>query len=137
MQERLAMTAQVTEDRVTVSTRLLPETVAEIEQMRLRANEARQKAGKKPIRSKSEMLDWLLGFAIEEVREQASKPQPQTRPRLNRTEYACRAEGLVEAMSDLLVRIESHDPDGAIQLSKAIAKSTTAYSEDLEQRYTT
>ncbi len=122
-----------TKEKVVVSTRLDREQVRLIEQLRHRANRHRKEQKLPDLENMSQMLEWLLNFAVEEVLEQTTVPNPK--PPLTRTGYATRAEVLMEFLSDLIARVESHDTHGAVLLARAVAKSSTAYSEELAKRH--
>jgi len=84
------------------------------------------------VGSTSEMVRLLIRRGILAVHDKNDTP---TLEALTPAQYAERAAGLMQAMSDLLARIERDDPIGAVTLARGIAKSTSAYSDNLSARY--
>lgn len=119
-------------ERVVVSARVKPETVEELTVMRDWINKNVEEV---VIGSQSQLLNWLLDQAIDQVRAKMANPQPRELPKLSRNQYAERATAFMDALSDLIERFEREDPTGARTLARGIAKSTTAYSEALDKRY--
>jgi DNA-binding FadR family transcriptional regulator len=52
---------------------------------------------------------------------------PTIRPQLTRAQYADRAAAIMEQMSDLVARCESHDPQGAVMLVEQIEAASRAW----------
>ena len=104
--------------------RVEPELVEAVEQLRVGNH----------ISTESEMVRLLIRRGILAVTKSGDQPvrdQPQA---LNREQYAERAAALVEALGDLLQRIESHDAEGALLLSQGLSKTMTAYTTGLKKR---
>lgn len=101
--------------------RVEPELVAAVERLREQNN----------VASQGEMVRLLIREGVKSVLE---IPRP-TGPALPRIEYANQAEVLMNALSDLIVRIELHDPAGAQLLAEAVAKSSTAYARELKRKH--
>lgn len=103
--------------------RVEPDLVRAVEQLQRGNN----------IRSQGEMVRLLIRRGIRAVAEEQDRRLP---PALSRDEYAQRAAGFMEALSDLLARIEAHDQDGAVLLAGAIRSAAVAYEADLTKRHT-
>ncbi len=62
-----------------------------------------------------------------------SSPTPL--PPLTREEYAQRAVVVMELLSDLIARVEAHDPAGAVLLAGAVRSAAVEYEETLKKRH--
>ncbi len=103
--------------------RVEPELVEAVEQLR---------AGN-GLSSQGEMVRLLVRRGIRAVAQEAETP---LREPLSREEYAQRAAGLMEALSDLLARVESHDAEGALLLAGAVREAAVSYEKTLKKRAT-
>lgn len=65
----------------------------------------------------------------------AALTSPTPLPNLTRDEYARRAASLMELLSDLLARVESHDPEGAVLLAGAVREAAVSYEKTLKKRH--
>lgn len=83
------------------------------------------------IANESDMVRLLIRRGITSV---VGMETPKPKQPLNREQYAERSAALVEALGDLLHRVESHDADGAVLLADGLAKTTGAYARDLKKR---
>lgn len=60
---------------------------------------------------------------------------PRELPPLTRQEYADRARFVMELLSDLIARVESHDSEGAVLLAGAVRSAAVEYEAALKTRY--
>jgi hypothetical protein len=120
---RTRATASDEQRSETLRARVEPQLVEAVRQLR---------AGNPDVSSDSEMVRLLIRRGIHQVMSE-TRPQPTMTP-LDRPEYANRAAGFMEALGDLLVRMESHDPGGALVLATGLQKSLTSYTRDLAKR---
>jgi hypothetical protein len=65
----------------------------------------------------------------------AAMSTPTPLPPLTTEEYARRATGLMELLSDLLARVESHNPKGAVLLAGAVREAAVSYEKALKKRH--
>lgn len=84
------------------------------------------------IRSQGEMVRLLVRRGIRAVAEEQQRPLG---PPLTRHDYQQRAYGFMEALSDLIARVETHDPAGAVSLAEAVRTAAFRYEQDLKARH--
>jgi aspartate/methionine/tyrosine aminotransferase len=115
------MATRTGERTARLAARVEPELVEAVEQLR-------EGNG---IESQSDMVRLLIRRGVKAVVD-GDNPAAVKQP-LNREQYAERAQALMEALSDLLARVESHDPEGAILLAGAARDAFTRYEKALKR----
>lgn len=111
------MTARQREKSEVLRARVEPELVQAVEQLRVGNG----------LSSQGEMVRLLVRRGIRAVAQESDKP---LREPLSREEYAQRAAGFMEALSDLISRVESHDREGAALLTAAVSTACWEWQSD-------
>lgn len=86
------------------------------------------------VASRAEMIRLLVRQGIRAVSKQ-NRQLSVAAPEVTYEGYAKRAEVFMEALSDLLAKMEQQNKEGAVKLARDIADASTAYADDLAERH--
>jgi hypothetical protein len=115
-----------TGERLVVSTRLEPNEVEAVEQLRIGNDVATQ----------AEMIRLLVRQGIRAVTSRSDeRPSMSPKPALTTEQSLERSAGLMEALSDLIARVEVDDPETAQRMADGVARSSAVYAHELRRRY--
>jgi ribonuclease D len=115
------MATRTGERTARLAARVEPELVEAVEQLRTGNG----------IESQSDMVRLLIRRGVRAVADE-DRPRTVKQP-LNQEQYAERAQALMEALSDLFARVESHDPEGALLLAGDARSAFTQYEKTLKK----